>query len=95
MIKGVNRQIIEVTDTGNEYFERALLIVRPRFSDMPYGRLYDEQKVRQECRSVHQSETQQKAEEKADGFIRHVVRRAGRSNRRFGDAVVQVIHGFP
>lgn len=42
MIKGVNRQIIEVTDTGNEYFERALLIVRPRFSDIPYGRLYDE-----------------------------------------------------
>ena len=29
MIKGVNRQIIEVLDTGNEYFERALLVVRP------------------------------------------------------------------
>ncbi|HPU59249.1 MAG TPA: hypothetical protein PLG48_07050, partial [Candidatus Avimonas sp.] len=42
MIKGVNRQIIEVTDTQNEYFERALLIVRPKFSDTSYGRLYDE-----------------------------------------------------
>ena len=29
MIKGVNRQIIEVMDTGNQYFERALLVVRP------------------------------------------------------------------
>ena len=29
MIKGVNRQMIEVTDTGNPYFERALLVVRP------------------------------------------------------------------
>lgn len=30
MIKGVNRQIIEVMDTGNPYFERALLVVRLR-----------------------------------------------------------------
>ncbi|NLN81936.1 MAG: hypothetical protein GX136_05255 [Clostridiales bacterium] len=42
MIKGVNRQIIEVTDTGNEYFERALLVVRPRFADTSPGRLHDE-----------------------------------------------------
>lgn len=33
MIKGVNRQIIEVMDTGNEYFERALLVVRPACVD--------------------------------------------------------------
>lgn len=42
MIKGVNRQIIEVTDTGNEYFERAWLVVRPPFSDASTGRLHDE-----------------------------------------------------
>ncbi len=42
MIKGVNRQIIEVIDTGNEYFERALLVVRPRFSDVEPGRLHEE-----------------------------------------------------
>ena len=29
MIKGVNRQIIEVSDTGNRSFERAILFVRP------------------------------------------------------------------
>lgn len=28
MIKGVNRQIVEVTATNNAYFERALLVVR-------------------------------------------------------------------
>ena len=42
MIKGVNRQIIEVTDTGNEFFERALLVVRPSFSDTDMGRLHEE-----------------------------------------------------
>ena len=30
MIKGVNRQVIEVVDTGSPYFERAILIINPR-----------------------------------------------------------------
>ncbi len=30
MIKGVNRQMIEVTHTGSPYFERAFLVVRPQ-----------------------------------------------------------------
>ncbi len=29
MIKGINRQMIEVTHTGSPYFERAFLVVRP------------------------------------------------------------------
>lgn len=32
MIKGVNRQVIEIMDTGNIYYERALLVVRPEYS---------------------------------------------------------------
>lgn len=32
MIKGINRQIIEVRQTGSIYYEKALLIVRPEFS---------------------------------------------------------------
>ncbi|MBQ1950820.1 MAG: hypothetical protein II363_04425 [Clostridia bacterium] len=28
MIKGINRQMIEVTNTGSRYFERAFLVVR-------------------------------------------------------------------
>lgn len=31
MIKGVNRQIIEINDTGNTYYEKAWLVVRPEF----------------------------------------------------------------
>ena len=31
MLKGVNRQVIEISETGSRYFERAILIVRPEF----------------------------------------------------------------
>lgn len=31
MIKGINRQVIEVTDTGSIYYERAILVVKPQF----------------------------------------------------------------
>ena len=34
MIRGVNRQVIEVKNTGSVYFERALLVVNPVFSDV-------------------------------------------------------------
>lgn len=46
MIKGINRQMIEVTDTGNEYFERALLVVRPACSD------FADEQLRQEARRL-------------------------------------------
>lgn len=32
MLKGMNKQVIEVMDTGSKYFERALLIVNPKNS---------------------------------------------------------------
>ena len=32
MIKGINRQIIEDTETGSIYYERALLVVRPEYA---------------------------------------------------------------
>lgn len=35
MIKGVNRQIIEVSDTGNLYYEKAWLVVRSQYSNTP------------------------------------------------------------
>ena len=35
MIKGVNRQMIEVTHTGSPYFERAYLVVRAGSSQTP------------------------------------------------------------
>lgn len=39
MLRGVNKQIIEVKDTGSRYFERALLFVRPEFAEMRPGQL--------------------------------------------------------
>ena len=33
MIRGINRQVIEVNRTGSVYFERALLVVNPVFYD--------------------------------------------------------------
>ena len=42
MIKGVNRQIIEVVDTKNMYFERALLVVRPNCGQLGEKRLATE-----------------------------------------------------
>ncbi len=35
MIKGINRQIVEVTDTKNPYFERIFLVVRHHCTDCP------------------------------------------------------------
>ncbi len=35
MIKGINRQIVEVTDTKNPYFERMFLVVRHQCTDYP------------------------------------------------------------
>ena len=33
MIKGVNKAIIEINETGNKYFEKAILYVRSEMSD--------------------------------------------------------------
>ena len=39
MIRGINRQIIEVCDTGNQYFERALLFVKPEYAGVDHKML--------------------------------------------------------
>lgn len=39
MVRGVNKSIIEVNDTGNKYFERVLFFVNPDYAAMPHGRL--------------------------------------------------------
>ena len=44
MIKGVNRQFIEVCDTGSKYFERALLVVKPEFAISSHEKLKSEAK---------------------------------------------------
>lgn len=44
MIKGINRTIIEVTDTGNIYYERALLVLKPEYTDVNRSLLEKEAK---------------------------------------------------
>lgn len=39
MLRGVSKQIIEINETGNEFFERAVLYVRRDYADMPAERL--------------------------------------------------------
>jgi|LSQX01.1.fsa_nt_gb hypothetical protein len=39
MIKGVNKQVVEITETGNEYFEKAIFFVRPEYSGLSESRL--------------------------------------------------------
>ena len=34
MIKGINRHVIEVTETESAYYERALLVVKPEYASM-------------------------------------------------------------
>ncbi len=42
MIKGVNHQMIEVTQTGSPFFERALLVLRADCTDTSPTRLEEE-----------------------------------------------------
>ena len=35
MLKGVNKSIVEINDTGNMYFEKALLYIRPEMNNVP------------------------------------------------------------
>ncbi len=39
MIKGVNRQVVEVTQTQCEYFERVLFFIKPEYSAVSEGDL--------------------------------------------------------
>ena len=34
LIKGINKQVIDIGETGNQYYERAILFLKPEYSDM-------------------------------------------------------------
>lgn len=42
MIKGVNRRVVEITSTDNEYFEKAVLYVKADKRNVPAVRLEEE-----------------------------------------------------
>ena len=39
MIKGVNRQVVEVNDTGCEYFEKIMFFVKPEYTSISEGKI--------------------------------------------------------
>lgn len=39
MVKGVNRQVLEIQETQSPYFERALLFVRPEYAHIDQKKL--------------------------------------------------------
>ncbi|MBE6795581.1 MAG: hypothetical protein E7533_03245 [Ruminococcaceae bacterium] len=39
MIKGVNKQVLELTETENGYFEKAIFFVKPEYSGLSEGKL--------------------------------------------------------
>lgn len=39
MVKGVNRQVLEIHETGCEYFEKALFFVKPEYSTAKENKL--------------------------------------------------------
>ena len=39
MLKGVNKQVLEITETQNGFFEKAIFFVKPEYCGMGEGRL--------------------------------------------------------
>ena len=41
MIKGINMQVVEVKDTGCDYFERIMFFVKPEYVGISEGKIRD------------------------------------------------------
>ena len=39
MLKGVNKQVLEIAETENGFFEKAIFFVKPEYNGMSEGRL--------------------------------------------------------
>lgn len=44
MIKGVNKQVLEINETQNGFFEKAIFFVKPEYSGMSEGKLRESAK---------------------------------------------------
>ena len=44
MLKGVNKQVLEITETRNGYFEKAIFFVKPEYSGLSEGKLRESAK---------------------------------------------------
>lgn len=71
MLRGVNRSIIEINETGNRYFEKVIIFVKPEFNSLPQSRLekeadeiltgYGSDRPAQSVRSIRQRNLRKKA----------------------------------
>ena len=52
MIKGINRQVVEITETKCEYFERVLFFIKPEYSAVSEGELKERATVIAQSASV-------------------------------------------
>ena len=48
MIKGVNKQVLEINETQNGFFEKAIFFVKPEYCGMGEGRLRESAKKEME-----------------------------------------------
>ncbi len=39
MIRGINRQVVEVKETGSEYFEKIMFFVKPEYAALSEGKI--------------------------------------------------------
>ena len=39
MIKGINRQVVEVNDTGCDYFEKIMFFIKPEYASISEGKI--------------------------------------------------------
>ncbi len=44
MLKGVNKQVLEINETQNSFFEKAIFFVKPEYSGMSEGKLRESAK---------------------------------------------------
>lgn len=67
MIKGVNKQVLEVTNTENPYFEKIIFFVKPEYVNC------DREKLKAEARHFAKNATRPPKARKSRREIRYIV----------------------
>lgn len=52
MLKGVNKQVLEINETQNSFFEKAIFFVKPEYSGMSEGKLRESAKTEIEAAGI-------------------------------------------
>lgn len=71
MIKGVNRQVLEVTNTENPYFERIIFFVKPEYSNT------DRVKLKKEAELLAQTSSKPPKVRRSKREIRYLIIQSG------------------